>query len=88
MRIDAPELHGACDAERAMAQRAAGALLLWANAGPFELVPRLDRPTDKYGRSLMTARRVQQDGEVTASQALLDAGLARPYAGDARSPWC
>jgi hypothetical protein len=86
--IDAPELRGACPAETAMAQRASGALLLWVNAGPFELVPRLDRPADKYGRALMTARRARGGREETAAGALLAAGLARPYSGEARSPWC
>lgn len=86
--FDAPEIRGACPAEVAQAQRAAGALLLWVNAGPFELVPRIDRPTDKYGRALMTARRMRGGREETAADALLAAGLARPYSGEARSSWC
>jgi len=82
--IDAPEVRARCPAEAAGAGRATAALLVWANAGPFELVPRLDGPTDKYGRELMTARR----GSVTAAQALLAAGVVRAYAGEARAGWC
>ena len=87
--LDAPELHGACPAEREAAARASAVLLRWVNAAPFELVPRLDRPTDKYGRELMTARRRSPDGRAeTAAEVLIEAGLARPYTGDARLSWC
>jgi len=86
--LDAPELHGACPAEREAAARASAVLLRWVNAAPFELVPRLDRPTDKYGRELMTARRSLDGRSETAAEVLIEAGLARPYTGDARRSWC
>ena len=60
----------------------------WVNAAPFELVPRLDAPTDKYGRELMTARREVRGRSETAAEVLIEAGVARPYLGEARAGWC
>ena len=91
--IDAPETRAQCPAEALGAERATAVLQRWVNAAPFELVPRLDRPTDKYGRELMTARRVVRgrpvgDRAETAAEVLIEAGVARPYMGDARAGWC
>lgn len=86
--LDAPELRGLCPAEKLGADRAANALLRWANAGPFELAGRIDGPTDKYGRDLMIARRTVAGREDNAAAALIAQGLARPYAGEARTSWC
>ena len=91
--IDAPETRAQCPAEAAGAERATAVLQRWVNAAPFELVPRLDRPTDKYGRELMTARRVVRgrpggDRAETAAEVLIDAGVARAYMGEARPGWC
>lgn len=86
--IDAPEVKAMCPAEAAGAERATAALQRWVNAGPFELVARLDQPTDRYGRDLMTARRVAQGRTETAAQALLAAGVVREYGGEARRSWC
>jgi len=86
--IDAPELHGRCAAEIAGAQRAAAVLLRWVNAAPFELVPRIDRPTDKYGRELMTARRSVNGRSETVEDVMLEAGVVRAYFGEARQGWC
>ena len=86
--IDAPEAHGRCPAESAAAESAAAALLRWVNAAPFDLVARLDRPTDKYGRDLMTARRVTEGRSDVAGDALLSQGVVRAYAGEARQGWC
>jgi micrococcal nuclease len=82
--LDAPETKGRCPAETAAAERATRALQRWANAGPFILAARLDAPTDKRGRALMTARR----GDRTAAEAMVAQGVARPYAGEARQTWC
>ena len=60
----------------------------WVNAAPFDLVARLDRPTDKYGRDLMTARRVTEGRSDVAGDALLSQGVVRAYAGEARQGWC
>ena len=91
--IDAPELRARCPAEAAGAERATAVLQRWVNAAPFELVPRLDAPTDKYGRELMTARRPVRgrpggDRAETAAEVLIEAGVARAYRGEARTGWC
>ena len=86
--IDAPEVRAQCPAEAAGAERATAVLQRWVNAAPFELVPRLDRPTDKYGRELMTARRTVRGQFETAAEVLIEAGVARAYLGEARAGWC
>ena len=86
--IDAPETRAQCPAEALGAERATAVLQRWVNAAPFELVPRLDSPTDKYGRELMTARRMVRGRNETAAEVLIEAGVARPYLGDARAGWC
>lgn len=86
--IDAPEVRAQCPAEALGATRATAVLQRWVNAAPFELVPRLDRPTDKYGRELMTARRVVRGRSETAAEVLIEAGVARAYMGEARQGWC
>ena len=86
--IDAPEVRAQCPAEALGAERATAVLQRWVNAAPFELVPRLDRPTDKYGRELMTARRTVRGQPETAAQVLIEAGVARAYLGEARTGWC
>lgn len=86
--IDAPETHARCPAEALGAERATAVLQRWINAAPFELVPRLDRPTDKYGRELMTARRIVRGRPETAAEVLIEAGVARAYLGEARAGWC
>ncbi|MDP3675005.1 MAG: hypothetical protein Q8R44_07900 [Novosphingobium sp.] len=86
--IDAPEARARCPAEALGAARAAAVLQRWVNAAPFELVPRLDAPTDKYGRELMTARRIVRGRSETAAEVLIEAGVARAYMGEARAGWC
>lgn len=86
--IDAPEARALCPAEALGAARAAAVLQRWVNAAPFELVPRLDAPTDKYGRELMTARRTVRGRTETAAEVLIEAGVARAYRGEARTGWC
>ena len=86
--IDAPETRAQCPAEALGAERATAVLQRWVNAAPFELVPRLDRPTDKYGRELMTARREVRGRTETAAEVLVEAGVARAYMGEARPSWC
>lgn len=86
--VDAPEVRARCPAEALGAERATAVLQRWVNAAPFELAPRLDRPTDKYGRELMTARRIVRGREETAAEVLIEAGVARAYLGDARASWC
>lgn len=78
--IDAPEIQGRCSAERALAVRARDFTRSWLAIGRVTL-----RQTgiDRYGRILAT---VERDGE-DLGQALISAGLARPWEGS-RRPWC
>ena len=82
--IDAPETHRAkCGSERALGMRATEAMLELVNAGPFEIVQRGRRDTDKYGRKL---RALERDGS-SLGDILIDEGLARRWDG-ARHSWC
>jgi micrococcal nuclease len=82
--IDTPETHRAqCKAERELGMRATQRLLELINQGPFEIVQRGNRDTDKYGRKL---RVLERDGR-SLGDILIAEGLARPWEGRRRS-WC
>ena len=83
--FDAPEIAGACEAERAQALRAQGELRDWLNRGPFEWDGGASPPRDQYGRELRSVRRVAPDGEVEQlADHMIDAGLA---SGDGPFQW-
>lgn len=80
--VDTPELPGRCPAEQAAALAARDFLLdLLRRAERIEILP---AGRDHFGRLLA---RVLADG-ADAGAALIAAGLARPYAGGRRKPWC
>jgi endonuclease YncB( thermonuclease family) len=82
--IDTPETHRAkCEAEKALGERATRRLLELVNQGPFEIVQKGKRDTDKYGRKL---RVLERDGR-SFGDILIAEGLARPWEGRQRS-WC
>jgi micrococcal nuclease len=82
MGLDAPELHGACPAEIALAQRARARLQMLL-AGPYT-IERHGR--DRYGRTL--ARVLDARGRDVAA-VLISEGLARAYDGRGpRGGWC
>lgn len=85
--VDAPEVHGACDAERRLAA-AASEFVAAAMAGAKQLaiVVNPGRPFDRYGRVLAT---VTVDG-ADLGEALVAAGLAHVWRGSrAKSgSWC
>lgn len=81
--IDAPELHGKCERERRLAAAARAFLAQHLADRPVEL---RDVQFGKYAGRVV-ARVVTNKGEDVAA-ALLEAGLARPYDGGARRPWC
>lgn len=78
--IDAPEIKGACAAERAAAVEAREALKRLLVNGVVLDNLRLD----KYGRLLA---RVTVDGQDVASHMIV-MGLARAYSGAKRESWC
>lgn len=81
--VDAPELRGRCRAERDLAQRSRA--FLEQRVGGRQIRLR-DVQLGKYAGRVV-ARVDAWDGE-DLGQALVAAGLARPYDGGPRKPWC
>jgi endonuclease YncB( thermonuclease family) len=82
--IDAPEVHGGCPSESALAARATARLRALLGAGPFELAPAPgSRDEDSYGRKL----RIVSRGGRSLGGMLVAEGLARRWSGR-RQPWC
>ncbi len=81
--IDAPELKGACAAERALAADARDFLAVRVGAGELALS---DIAYDKFGGRVVA--RVRTSAGLDLATALLAAGLARPYDGGPRPSWC
>ncbi len=81
--IDAPELRGRCDAEQELAERAKAYLSAMVGGGSVTL------SEVRYGKfaGRVIARVANAAGE-DLSQALVAAGLARPYEGGRRESWC
>lgn len=80
--IDAPELHGHCEAEVDLAQKAKAYVEGRVASGQVQL---RDIVRDKYGGRVLA--RVQASG-ADLSQDLLAAGLAHQYRGGRRLSWC
>ena len=80
--IDAPEIKGQCTAEKQMALRAKNFTTAWLAKGHVSI-----RQTgiDKYGRVL--ARVLRDTTNEDLGEALIKAGLARPWKGH-RETWC
>jgi micrococcal nuclease len=81
--IDAPEVHGRCASETALAARATARMGALLAAGPFTLARIGARDRDVYGRQL---RIVMRGGRSLGDQ-LVAEGLARTWTGH-REPWC
>ena len=77
--FDAPELGGACPAEREQAERARRALLEWLSQGPFEWSGEDSPPRDQYGRELREVRRILPDDR---REYLAETMIARGLAGE------
>ncbi|QPC98930.1 thermonuclease family protein [Qipengyuania soli] len=83
--FDAPEMDGACAAERTRAQEAKRALHAWLAGGPFEWNGGADPPRDKYGRELRAARR----GKDELADHMIGLGLAEGGGWTTqRIDWC
>ncbi|EDL49580.1 thermonuclease family protein [Erythrobacter sp. SD-21] len=83
--FDAPEMDGACEAERAKAARARDALLSWLDQGRFHWTGGTEPPYDQYGRELREARR----GDDLLADHMIAAGLAEGMGwGAERVEWC
>jgi len=88
--FDAPELDGACDAERTLAIAANARLHEWLEQGPFEWNGGDTPPRDQYGRELRAARRALSDGsQETLADAMISSGLASKRGwGEGPRDWC
>lgn len=87
--FDAPELDGACEAERLKAREARGALLAWLNRGPFTIDGGDNPARDKYGRELRAAWRVSEGREEWLADEIVAQGLARSDGWTAAvADWC
>lgn len=88
--FDAPELDGACEAERALAQAARGRLHQWLEQGSFEWNGADDPPRDRYGRELRAARRIgPEGGRELLADAMIASGLASSRNwGEPPRNWC
>ena len=82
---DAPELEGACEAERTKARAARTELHAWLAKGRFSWTGGAEPPRDQYGRELREARR----GDALLADHMIDAGLAEGSGwGAERVEWC
>jgi endonuclease YncB( thermonuclease family) len=81
--LDAPELHGHCNEEIAMAQQARLRLATLLADGQVVLQ---NIRNDKYG-GRVDARVISASGTDVAEVMISD-GLARRYHGERRLPWC
>ncbi|MEL7217534.1 MAG: hypothetical protein AAGK01_03780 [Pseudomonadota bacterium] len=88
--FDAPEIEGACEAERNAAISARSALHEWLGSGPFEWDGADAPPYDQYGRELREARRTTSDGSHTyLADMMLERGLAAETGWGAEpKDWC
>lgn len=82
--IDTPEKRGKCDSERQAADRAQAFTAQRLEVESW--VALHDVIADKYGKRVV-ARIVTPAGEDIGA-ALIAQGLARPYGGRTKQPWC
>ncbi|HXJ01955.1 MAG TPA: thermonuclease family protein [Micropepsaceae bacterium] len=80
--VDAPELEARCAEERQMALAARDFLVRRLEGAAVKLT---GVSYDKYGGRV---RANVADGKGDVANALLASGLARPYHGERRQPWC
>jgi endonuclease YncB( thermonuclease family) len=81
--IDTPEIHGKCEEERSLAQKARSELSGLVSDRKIELT---NIRLEKYaGRVLADAK--TEDG-LDIGKHLISKGVARAYQGEKRKPWC
>ncbi|MEL7446155.1 MAG: hypothetical protein AAGK02_10110 [Pseudomonadota bacterium] len=88
--FDAPELDGACNAEREAAVRSRQALHDWLANGRFEWNGSDQPPYDQYGRELREVRRIDGDGSTRyLAEDMIAQGLAAESGWNAEpKDWC
>ena len=80
--IDTPEIRGKCDSEKIQALKARDRLNQLLD-GEVTVIP---IEWDKYGGRFI-AKVLDKDGR-NVSDILITEGLARPYQGEKKQPWC
>jgi endonuclease YncB( thermonuclease family) len=86
--IDAPEVKGACLAERQLAEKATARLQSLLNQGPFVMTGRIGDLQDRYGRDLRALNRERPDGSSQSiAEEMRASGLAHRYLGT-KTSWC
>ncbi len=88
--FNAPELDGACPAERELALQARSALHDWLDQGQFEWNGSDQPPYDRYGRELREVRRVDGEGKRDyLAEWMVSRGLAVESSwGSEPGDWC
>ncbi len=88
--FNAPELDGACEAERARALAAKRALHAWMAKGAVEWDGGTDPPFDQYGRELRSLRRPDgKGGHEELADHMLKTGMAAESGwGTSPKDWC
>ena len=81
--IDTPELNGRCDREKVLAAAAKAHLATIVGDGSVWL-RRIEN--DKYAGRVVAD--IVTDNGIELGRAMLESGLARPYGGGSRDPWC
>lgn len=81
--IDAPELHGRCPEEKALALAAKSALERIVAGGPI-MLKRIEG--DKFNGRVVADVASAQGQDI--GSALIASGLVRPYDGGLRGSWC
>ena len=85
--IDAPEMHGSCAAETALAVRSRTRLLELLNQRPFTMGAKRGDDRDQYGRDLRVLERVVEGRRQSIGAILVREGLAHDYVNHKES-WC
>ena len=78
--IDTPELDGACESERRLAETARATLVTLLNSERYNIVR---QGTDKYGRTLA----IVSNSRGSIGDQMMRVGVARTWSGR-REPWC
>ena len=81
--IDTPEMHSECKEERRMANDARTELAALLKEGKVELY---NIRNDKYAGRVLAEAKTGNGSDISAH--MIEKGLARPYAGQARKKWC
>lgn len=84
INVDTPEMNGKCKAEKVMAQSARDSL---ATLIPRGTVVELENIKDDKYLGRINANVILPDGR-DVGRVMIDSGLARPYSGGKRAPWC